>query len=74
MANLERSLAEWRRMIGGSDDVQLTIDRDQVGEIGSPKHGKIDPTGAPHIGGNTWAGGVGGRDTAGELDWRGGFS
>ena len=30
-----------------------------------PKHGKIDPTGAPHMGGNTWAGGTGGRDTAG---------
>ena len=24
-----------------------------------PKHGKIDPTGAPHRGGGTWAGGTG---------------
>jgi hypothetical protein len=24
-----------------------------------PKFGKIDPTGAPHVGGNTWAGGSG---------------
>lgn len=29
----------------------------------SPKHGKLDPTGAPHVGGNTWAGGTGGSDT-----------
>ena len=25
----------------------------------SPKHGKMDPTGAPHVGGGTWAGGSG---------------
>jgi len=30
-----------------------------------PKHGKEDPTNSPHVGGNTWAGGTGGRDTAG---------
>ena len=33
--------------------------------------GKIDPTGNPHVGGNQWAGGTGGRDTAG-LGGRGG--
>lgn len=31
----------------------------------SPKHGKEDPKNEPHVGGNTWAGGTGGRDTAG---------
>lgn len=36
-----------------------------------PKHGKLDPTGAPHVGGNTWAGGTGGSDTTG-LGGRGG--
>jgi len=36
-----------------------------------PKHGKIDPKNEPHIGGNTWAGGTGGSDTAG-LGGRGG--
>ncbi|CAE8651495.1 unnamed protein product, partial [Polarella glacialis] len=36
-----------------------------------PKHGKVDPTGAAHVGGNTWAGGSGGSDTAG-LGGRGG--
>jgi hypothetical protein len=34
-------------------------------DFGGPKHGKVDATGAPHVGGNTWAGGSGGRDTAG---------
>jgi len=37
----------------------------------SPKHGKIDPDNTPHSGGNTWAGGTGGSDTAG-LGGRGG--
>ena len=30
-----------------------------------------DPDNAPHVGGNTWAGGTGGRDTAG-LGGKGG--
>lgn len=40
-----------------------------------PKHGQIDAENMPHIGGNTWAGGSGGRDTAGlggkggEMKW-----
>ena len=36
-----------------------------------PKHGKIDPDNKPHVGGNTWAGGSGGSNTAG-LGGRGG--
>ncbi|KAL7519873.1 hypothetical protein ACHAWX_004630, partial [Stephanocyclus meneghinianus] len=36
-----------------------------------PKHGKVDPDNTPHVGGNTWAGGTGGSDTAG-LGGRGG--
>ncbi|ETW00905.1 hypothetical protein, variant 1 [Aphanomyces invadans] len=36
-----------------------------------PKHGKEDPDNTPHVGGNTWAGGTGGSDTAG-LGGRGG--
>ena len=65
VANLEKSLTAWRKMIGENDDRDLMIKRDQVGDMDSPKHGKIDPSGAPHVGGNTWAGGTGGRDTAG---------
>ena len=65
VANLERSLQEWRRMIGSDDDLRLTIDRESGADVESPKHGKIDPDNTPHVGGNTWAGGTGGRDTAG---------
>ena len=36
-----------------------------------PKHGKEDAKNEPHVGGNTWAGGTGGSDTAG-LGGRGG--
>ena len=40
-------------------------------DAGDPKHGKVDPDNNPHVGGNTWAGGTGGSDTAG-LGGRGG--
>ena len=54
------------------DDVgRLTIERTQSGDVSGPKVGKIDPKNTPHVGGNTWAGGTGGRDTAG-LGGRGG--
>lgn len=39
--------------------------------LDKPKYGKEDPKNEPHIGGNTWAGGTGGSDTAG-LGGRGG--
>lgn len=39
--------------------------------LNGPKHGKEDPQNDPHVGGNTWAGGTGGSDTAG-LGGRGG--
>lgn len=38
---------------------QMTYERDGVKDCTAPKHGKVDPTGAPHVGGNTWAGGTG---------------
>ncbi|XP_077200195.1 von Willebrand factor A domain-containing protein 8 [Paroedura picta] len=71
--SLRRSLQEWRSMIGQEDDrpVQITIERDSGLDASSPKHGKIDPDNTPHVGGNTWAGGTGGRDTAG-LGGKGG--
>ena len=40
-------------------------------DVGKAKHGQHDPSGDPHVGGNTWAGGTGGSDTAG-LGGRGG--
>ncbi|CAG4971078.1 unnamed protein product [Colias eurytheme] len=51
--------------------VQLTVERTSGKDVSSPKHGKEDPKNEPHVGGNTWAGGTGGRDTAG-LGGKGG--
>ncbi|CAB0011014.1 unnamed protein product [Nesidiocoris tenuis] len=51
--------------------VQMTIKRDSGLEMSGPKHGKVDEKNEPHVGGNTWAGGTGGRDTAG-LGGKGG--
>ena len=50
VANLEKSLAAWRQMIGDLDNRDLMIKRDNVGDLDSPKHGKLDPNNAPHIG------------------------
>ncbi|XP_010159396.1 PREDICTED: von Willebrand factor A domain-containing protein 8, partial [Eurypyga helias] len=71
--SLQRSLQDWRNMIGQEDGrpVQITIQRDSGLDVSSPKHGKVDPHNMPHVGGNTWAGGTGGRDTAG-LGGKGG--
>lgn len=73
LENLQRSLLEWRRMIGEEDGrpIQITIQRDSGLDVSAPKHGKVDPNNAPHVGGNQWAGGTGGRDTAG-LGGKGG--
>lgn len=38
---------------------QITIQRDSGLDVTAPKHGKIDPNNAPHVGGNQWAGGTG---------------
>ncbi|XP_070694357.1 von Willebrand factor A domain-containing protein 8 [Pempheris klunzingeri] len=70
---LQRSLLEWRNMIGTEDGrpIQITIQRDSGLDVTGPKHGKIDLKNDPHVGGNQWAGGTGGRDTAG-LGGKGG--
>ncbi|XP_036613372.1 von Willebrand factor A domain-containing protein 8 [Trichosurus vulpecula] len=72
LEHLQRSLMEWRNMIGQEEKAaQITINRDSNEDVSSPKHGKEDPSNEPHVGGNTWAGGTGGRDTAG-LGGKGG--
>lgn len=73
LETLQRSLMEWRNMIGSEDGrpIQITIQRDSGLDVSAPKHGKIDAMNAPHVGGNQWAGGTGGRDTAG-LGGKGG--
>ncbi|XP_069745676.1 von Willebrand factor A domain-containing protein 8 isoform X2 [Narcine bancroftii] len=70
---LQRSLLEWRNMIGQQDGrpIQVTIQKDSGLDVTTPKHGRVDVHNMPHIGGNTWAGGTGGRDTAG-LGGKGG--
>ena len=52
-------------------EIQLTIESTSGKDVSAPKHGKEDPKNEPHVGGNTWAGGSGGRDTAG-LGGKGG--
>ncbi|EDW00287.1 von Willebrand factor A domain-containing protein 8 [Drosophila grimshawi] len=51
--------------------LQLTVKRHSGLGVSGPKFGKLDPKNEPHVGGNTWAGGSGGRDTAG-LGGKGG--
>ena len=72
LVNIERSLGDWRRMVGSDNDrLQITKERYSGLDVSDPKHGKIDEKNEPHVGGNTWAGGTGGRDTAG-LGGKGG--
>ncbi|XP_055693554.1 von Willebrand factor A domain-containing protein 8 [Lutzomyia longipalpis] len=52
-------------------EIQVTVESKSGKSVSSPKHGKVDPENKPHVGGNTWAGGSGGRDTAG-LGGKGG--
>ncbi|XP_055526444.1 von Willebrand factor A domain-containing protein 8 [Wyeomyia smithii] len=52
-------------------EIQMTIKSNSGKDVSAPKHGKVDPNNDPHVGGNTWAGGTGGRDTAG-LGGKGG--
>ncbi|XP_068602140.1 von Willebrand factor A domain-containing protein 8 [Brachionichthys hirsutus] len=70
---LQRSLMEWRNMIGVDErrPAQITVQKDSNMDVSAPKHGKSDPMNSPHVGGNMWAGGTGGRDTAG-LGGKGG--
>ncbi|KAK0046521.1 E3 ubiquitin-protein ligase RNF14 [Biomphalaria pfeifferi] len=68
-SRLDTSLQEWRNMLGFEDGrpLQLNTEREsgRDHEDIDTKHGKVDPLNQPHVGGNTWAGGVGGSGTAG---------
>lgn len=69
---IQKALAEWQKMIGeDTRKLRLDIERYSGEDVTEPKHGKEDPDNEPHVGGNTWAGGTGGRDTAG-LGGKGG--
>jgi hypothetical protein len=70
--NLEQSLEEWVQLNSRAEPEPVSLEHLVTGrEASSPKHGKEDPNNDPHVGGNTWAGGSGGADTAG-LGGRGG--
>ncbi|OXU18814.1 hypothetical protein TSAR_009759 [Trichomalopsis sarcophagae] len=72
LVNLEKSLGAWKKMVGADGErLQITKERYSGLDVTAPKHGKVDPNNDPHVGGNTWAGGTGGRDTAG-LGGKGG--
>uniref|UniRef100_A0A2C9MAM2 von Willebrand factor A domain-containing protein 8 n=1 Tax=Biomphalaria glabrata TaxID=6526 RepID=A0A2C9MAM2_BIOGL len=68
-SRIDTSLQEWRNMLGFEDGrpLQLNTEREsgRDHEDIDTKHGKVDPLNQPHVGGNTWAGGVGGSGTAG---------
>ncbi|GMF11715.1 unnamed protein product [Phytophthora lilii] len=83
-ASLDREAKLWKQMYGRGDDLaisgalDLKVNGSRVGGpsipktgLNAPKYGKDDPNNDPHVGGNTWAGGTGGSDTAG-LGGRGG--
>jgi MoxR-like ATPase len=63
--------AEYIAAKRAKEKIQVTVNRYSGLDTKEPKHGKEDPDNAPHVGGNTWAGGTGGRDTAG-LGGKGG--
>ncbi|XP_012062470.1 PREDICTED: von Willebrand factor A domain-containing protein 8 [Atta cephalotes] len=72
ITDIEKSLGAWRKMIGADEEnMQITKERYSGQDVSGPKHGKVDKNNEPHVGGNTWAGGTGGRDTAG-LGGKGG--
>ena len=83
---LDAALNDWKRMLGlhepseqgGNEQASLRLEvsgdpliSESPPPLDEPKHGKEDPSNAPHVGGNTWAGGTGGSNTAG-LGGRGG--
>nr|XP_023019767.1 von Willebrand factor A domain-containing protein 8 [Leptinotarsa decemlineata] len=63
--------AEYIAAKRAKENIQVTVNRYSGLDTKAPKHGKEDPKNEPHVGGNTWAGGTGGRDTAG-LGGKGG--
>ncbi|KAK7499225.1 hypothetical protein BaRGS_00009485, partial [Batillaria attramentaria] len=69
VVHLERSLQEWRSMIGYEDTRPLQVNEERESgrdhENIDIKHGEVDPMNQPHVGGGNWAGGVGGSGTAG---------
>eukprot|EP00736_Rhodelphis_marinus_P000056 Rmarinus@m.14300 len=72
---IKSRLGEWASLVGNRalsaipDRLRLELESNSKREATGPKHGKEDDK--PHVGGNQWAGGTGGADTAG-LGGKGG--
>lgn len=67
-ASLADSYRNWSRMIGLEDEserIELEKNEFDPSKLDQPKIGKLDADNTPHVGGNTWAGGTGGYNTAG---------
>jgi hypothetical protein len=74
--SLAFELGQWQMIWGdiANKNGHLRLNKDasdRKKDASSPKHGKHDPKNERHSGGNTWAGGTGGADTAG-LGGKGG--
>eukprot|EP01059_Diplonema_ambulator_P003961 TRINITY_DN1366_c0_g3_i1.p1 TRINITY_DN1366_c0_g3~~TRINITY_DN1366_c0_g3_i1.p1 ORF type:complete len:1824 (+),score=656.81 TRINITY_DN1366_c0_g3_i1:37-5472(+) len=76
-SNVQRLQGEWSRwasIVGGKgkgggdggaeEELEFKYSNSDI-QPSELKHGKEDPDNTPHVGGNTWAGGTGGTDTAG---------
>ncbi|KAK0400469.1 hypothetical protein QR680_015263 [Steinernema hermaphroditum] len=67
---ITKSYGDWQRMFG-EEDPNLRVDYEKsesdfdFSKLDTPKIGKFDADNTPHVGGNTWAGGTGGYNTAG---------
>jgi hypothetical protein len=69
-ANASGTYGNLGRMLGLGQTLEedrIEVERDgsvfDLSKLTGPEFGKVDPDNAPHIGGNTWAGGVGGYNT-----------
>jgi len=65
-STLHNEAKYWKQLVGGGSTEPMRLEFDYHNDnlsMSGPKHGKEDNM--PHVGGNTYAGGSGGRDTAG---------
>eukprot|EP00755_Sulcionema_specki_P015420 Sspe_Gene.9679::Locus_3257_Transcript_1_1_Confidence_1.000_Length_5642::g.9679::m.9679 len=73
----QETWGRWQTLMGGrrtvldkttgkrvAEELKMQYSNSAI-EPSSLKHGKVDPDNTPHVGGNQWAGGTGGTDTAG---------
>jgi hypothetical protein len=66
-ASVEQRYTKWKALYSNAPakELEMTYNIPSKESSMNIKHGKEDPDNTPHVGGNTWAGGTGGTDTAG---------